>query len=168
MKNKMALRKPQVTMGNNVLKIHLSVPIQNTADTISTLHRFIDSVEDLCYKSDYGTIALTIKCKPRTCPQSNCCMIFNKIPRNRQVNSRNRKLKSHRRYVAPPFSPMNGSRPDCPKDTKSVKATTQNEALAHSSNLNAGFLGSRTSETGCTSASLAANEMRTCEDPIDE
>lgn len=95
MKNKMALRKPQVTMGNNVLKIHLSVPIQNTADTISTLHRFIDSVEDLCYKSDYGTIALTIKCKPR-------------------------------------------------------------------------FLGSRTSETGCTSASLAANEMRTCEDPIDE
>ncbi|EFO65193.1 Hypothetical protein GLP15_1601 [Giardia lamblia P15] len=165
----MTLRRSQATTCNNVLKIHLSIPIQDIANTMSILHRFIDNAEDLCRnKSDYGAIELTIKCKQRTCPQSSCCTIFNKIPRNRKVTRPYRKSRPHSRYVAAPFSPMNSSRPDCLKDVKSVKPITQNEALAHSSNLNAGFLGSRASETGCTSASIAANEMRTYEDPIDE
>ena len=63
---------------------------------------------------------------------------------------------------------MNASGPDNPKGAKCIQAATQNEALAHSSNLNVGFLGSRASETIYTSASVAANEMRTCEDPLDE
>lgn len=156
-------------MNNSSLTIHLSVPCLNTTDTIWTLHKFIDSVDDL-YKHmlNCKTIKLKIKYSQDNCLQSNYGMTFNKILRKRKISKQRRKKGQHHKHTVDPFSPLDATKPNDLKDIKFTKETSQNGALAHSSNLNVGFLGSRASETACTSASTAANEMRTHEDQFDE
>lgn len=165
----MAPTKSRVTTDGSAFRIHISIPTPSITDAMPALHKLVDSMEELCRITlDCGTVDLTIKCKQHNCLQNNCSTIFNKVLKNRRSNNRRPKTKSRCRHVVVPFSPMNARGPDNSKGAKCIQAATQSEALAHSSNLNVGFLGSRASETICTSASVAANEMRTCEDPLDE
>lgn len=158
-------------MTNRALKIRLSIPAPNTADIIPALHKFIDSVDEL-YRCtlDCRAVDLTIKCSNHSHLQEYHGTTLSTVLKKRKISTRKRKTRPRRKHaVAPaPFSPTDTNGHDDLKSIGFTKDTGQTGALAHSSNLNVGFLGSRASETVCTSASTAANEMRTCDDPLDE